>query len=871
MKKFNYIALVALYAGLAACTEEVTQQGQGNDNALTFRISVDDANDLTVTRAVREQNRIMRGVSAKSDLTTPVYVHALVEPRSDEATATRSTTLISNKTGLGDFGVSAYRYNPVTQTVASVHANMFYNSLASQASADIWKLQNTTYYWPADNERLQFFAYYPYNTNSTDITHVTGSSASECGPMALHYKMNSTFGQQTDLMAAASTAGLAFDKTETKTNPVALVFKHALTAIYFKLDSKISPGYIKKVSFEDIQTEGTYTVGNTPHAWSFSSADERGAVALDFTDGGTSLGFNTVTGGSSLTTEPWLLIPQEFTAGKEKIHIEINDGDDGTDINNKHDLYIDLADLGNWEPGTKITYLISTQSINVTRIEGVSYPTSWGTEPFTEYKNTYVADEAIGVFSVNKTTREVVKANVKYTFNGTSWAMDDGLTRDEKLLFDDDYEYYAYYPYKATLDGARNAGTGAAYTFAGNTATEFFSDVINQWPIEANQGTAGQLLRQDLHIGKAVAVAGKLSTVTLPMQHALGLAKITLGEKTFTGNTTFYLSSDPSYTWVGTGPKTIHASKELSGGMVACKSTETKYYYVVRPATATTFTCGVSGTTDTWATTAETVTIGSNVCDGFTAEVGGEYTDFPATTEYTLEIGDLLYADGALSHPEDLIYSTTNYPGRDMVAMVAYLAVNGQADPVCENKRHAMAIALKDAGYGRWGTKGTNENDTYFPNKTSSNSNVLIDYGGKARTDYILSSSDTHTTHQAFELIRDYGVVVSGIPNCTGWFMGTTGQWYEISKSMGKLTSLSLHNWQTSNVYSNINAYLAKAGAGCYEGLKTENSGLYWTSTEWDADWTWFVQFTSTRFRIGATESLDNKNLSHYVRPFLAF
>jgi len=240
-------------------------------------------------------------------------------------------------------------------------------------------------------------------------------------------------------------------------------------------------------------------------------------------------------------------------------------------------------------------------------------------------------------------------------------------------------------------------------------------------------------------------------------------------------------------------------------------------------------------------------------------------TTTAAATRSNLTVGDILCSDGSIYTSANAKYITGEY--RTAIGVIAYVST-GANDPTCENKL-ALVMALKNAGSYQWGNQGVEENDTYFPNYYYSNIDQVFNetVTGKAKLDYILT--DGHTTHKAFEACRNFSVSTSGVTGSTGWFLPTARQWYWTLLRLGGLSSYTRNLKQEDTATrNNINTAMSCVGTGKYDALIND---VYWTSTEWTKDYTWFMRFTDSWLQIGATDYLDNKDLQHLVRPFLAF
>ena len=489
---------------LTGCAEEVTQQGQGDDGRIRFSATlVDGRGDVSITRAVAAQDTMSPILLAGEDGQT-LYLHRRVTAFPVHST-TRSTMINNVATdlkALGCFGVSGYHYDPTTQTESSVSANFFYNAKATESGGE-WRTSEP-YYFPAGNERMVFYGYAPYTANGDtyDVNHVYGNNASEHAPMILEYTVNPDPVQQTDLITAVSN-NQTFDPGTEVTMP----FRHALTAVRFVLGSDVALGWtLKELSIEKVISHARYMVGT---GWMTNEGD---ATTATFT---LDLNKSTDDEDRSVTnsTQTFLMIPQTFTNNQQQLTIKMSKGGEDKTLHYK-------LNGNTWTAGTVVTYAITTSSVNLVTAN-IAYPEDWGGEAF-ELKSAYDNGAAVGVYAVDVNTKKIVTANMKLVYDKTAgtWSTED----DDVLKYNRNYDYYVYAPYQSTLSGGRALGD----SYTGSGASDFFSGVVNGWTVADDQSTAEKLLANDLHIGQAVHDAEHFTHVNVSMQHALGLAKVTL-------------------------------------------------------------------------------------------------------------------------------------------------------------------------------------------------------------------------------------------------------------------------------------------------------------------------------------------------------
>ena len=97
---------------------------------------------------------------------------------------TRGTQLTSNDF-MSHFGVSAYKTSKDKGDLDGRTPDYFYNLKATRIGTSSDYQLSQEYYWPSNDERLWFFAYYPYNSGTNkplDNLNVVLSGASATGP-----------------------------------------------------------------------------------------------------------------------------------------------------------------------------------------------------------------------------------------------------------------------------------------------------------------------------------------------------------------------------------------------------------------------------------------------------------------------------------------------------------------------------------------------------------------------------------------------------------------------------------------------------------------------------------------------------------------
>ena len=264
----------------------------------------------------------------------------------------------------------------------------------------------------------------------------------------------------------------------------------------------------------------------------------------------------------------------------------------------------------------------------------LTYPSGWnsvntGANAKNQIRTAYAPNTSAGLFVVNE-KKEVIAENVKLTLSGTSWSLPAG----SKLKFSPKYNYFVYYPYQ---DQASLAGLPAVNTTISDvsisSSTKFFADAIANWKIATDQSTPVKMNACDLQIGKASLDEDGCS-ISFKMEHAMGLAEITLGAKTFDNN--YYLSNYPEYTWKN-GTTTFHAYAGISGYSLY-KVADYRYVALVKPDVTTDFSCSSSTDADSWTEKVSVKPTANNIARGTATSKRTSWI-----IPHELRVGDFFY------------------------------------------------------------------------------------------------------------------------------------------------------------------------------------------------------------------------------------
>jgi hypothetical protein len=172
------------------------------------------------------------------------------------------------------------------------------------------------------------------------------------------------------------------------------------------------------------------------------------------------------------------------------------------------------------------------------------------------YHTDFEAGDAIGVYCFNGS--QYLSSNVKFTKQSDGSWLPDG-----KVVYNPDYTYYAYFPYKSTVYTPSTSGD------VESKFSSFVSDNSNYfW--QADQSTKEKFTACNLMLSEGVSMGGK--KIRFTMQHERGLAVISNPANKW------YYSTDEKTTYPCTTVFSTNIPYTLSGTA----------YYLVKPDTVTT-------------------------------------------------------------------------------------------------------------------------------------------------------------------------------------------------------------------------------------------------------------------------------------------
>ena len=837
----------------------------------------------------------------------PLYLHPIEtvnKTLKNQGPTTRGT--MNNSSVVDNFGVSAN----YIQNEGGAEQSFFQNKEAKKEGSNWFVADNAK--WPAAG-KVSFYAYAPYKDASFTLND---------NNKTIHYEVPTKVEDQPDFIVAKS-EGKSFSSSSANT-PVDLQFSHALTAITFSVSDDMEKGKINSITIEGVKGEGDYDLSDnkSDNKWDLSNSTATGSYTVSFAgDEGKVEGKRALTGGVN-NKKVLMMIPQTLGDGAK---VTINFTPTGGSATEASFL------LGGttWDPGRRITYLLSTTKIIKLNMGRVTYP-QWQTakgSAFTseKLKSSYTDGDAIGMYVVDK-YNNVIEANLKFTYNDndSKWTVESG----KKFKGSPQYNYFVYYPYQeGELPGAPAKGTEATEENVAS-ADNFFANAITEWGKRfdtssgntIDQSDIAKMNSFDLQIGKAEDLGESGTTINFSsMKHAMALAEIKLGIKTISKFTNYLpgydaTNSSNTYEWkVTVGAR---ASSNIKGYNMY-KTADYSYVSIVKPGNTTFNSVQEESDVNRWKQELSFENLASNTYASKEAESQQEGN--PNKREpYTVALGDVYYSDGSISHYKDeLLY------GKIPVGVVVYIpeatgvdywAERGSISDKTYIGGHGLVMALKCYGtpatgdtrdnYGtacQWWATNTG-NQTGYQNSTLSyhlNSRTQVYGSGYYLSNRIGTSSEAVSAAKNYKPSYTYSDVIysnielkgNAASRTTGWFLPSAGQLlaaFDATNSGGIANkgSLSwgseyyLRNKNGYNVTAMINPFLWNAAeaksitepSDNYTYFGYDKSFWLWSSSEYNSSYAVYLFFGGKGVGSVCYSSLINvKSYTHYVRPFLAF
>ena len=396
MKRINlFVLLILATAGfMASCTDDDFANGGigGNKNSVAVKFGVGDmqneaqqtmtraAAGATISRAAFMQGLAMQGIAIE-DLTT----QELSVDGTDEVCLLETTVAGMNPVQQSDLQTRANISTAITENFSTLG---YCGETESSISNEPWFYNEETNKDGVLTNMIVWKREFPYGKFlgispqiKSDYDKLRLSPKNYTGTPYVDFEVEGDVKNQKDLLVANSGV-VQFETPYEKAPVVPLKFRHALTAIHFKVGQNLSwSKTITKVEIKGAKTKGRYTlpVDNNGNSGIWTPNKETGDCTLDGLNVSTSKLKNAILTGADGDNYTFYMIPQNL----ENVSVVISFSD-GSAINAKL--------KGKWQQGTTVTYSLSEKNSNwdyVLNISGnltIPYTSTYRSYNVTSYR-----------------------------------------------------------------------------------------------------------------------------------------------------------------------------------------------------------------------------------------------------------------------------------------------------------------------------------------------------------------------------------------------------------------------------------------------------------------------------------------------------
>lgn len=377
MKTTKFLLSLGIFASLgmlASCADDDLANGGGKEDgdrgtAVTFTVSdVQDDAQNAMFAPVAGNTRAFGG-----EVTRTVFADALaIQGLTPEDLTTQKLPVQGGDGNTCLIETTVAGVNPVKHTGAQTRANIstaitdkfssigYRGTTAADISTTPWFHNKETNAEGTLVEDIRWAWAQPYgrfygiSPQVTSANKLTVSDASYTSTPYVEFEVEQDVTKQKDLMTACS--GVVHYATRFVAPTTNLKFRHALTAVRFKVGSNLSWNKnITKVEIVNAKSKGKYTLPTdetgTGAGWSDQSAPRTFTLGGDGTvNVSTSQAVNQIIMGNTGDNYTFYMIPQELTG--QGVQVKIYFGGSSTPA-------ITATLSGTWKPGTTKTYALS--------------------------------------------------------------------------------------------------------------------------------------------------------------------------------------------------------------------------------------------------------------------------------------------------------------------------------------------------------------------------------------------------------------------------------------------------------------------------------------------------------------------------------
>ena len=441
-------------------------------------------------------------------ITFAVAAASVMQVEESTLPETRSA-LVNNASSSFAFGVSEYNGSTAVSSFQNVQP-----AHESTISTDN-ELFNSHQRWEAPaytGTDYSFYAYSPYLSSSAH-----GMTLQD-GNRKIAYSLSGlSIANMPDLMTAYTESDYQY--------AVPLTFQHRLAAVGITLAASWGSGYtVTGISFSNIVTGGTLTISAGKDA-AWNSYSSRAAYTVP--SGYTTSSSNSATVLVGAPSTYLMMVPQTLSGNAVTLTVTL------TKSGQTYTVALPLS--GSWKAGETYTYTIDPplQFSSMTAV----YP-KWddgGSGTYGPVSSYDTGSNIFGMYAVDQNGTAVF-SNVPVGVSSVS-GQTATLSLPSDRTYSASYRYFLYYPYKSSLSGS--------VTASATSAMDFFAGVISSWSVSGTQNTLATFKAQDLQVGM-------LTGTSFTMSHAMGLAKITLANKSIATTRTYTYGTSTTFSDSGT-------------------------------------------------------------------------------------------------------------------------------------------------------------------------------------------------------------------------------------------------------------------------------------------------------------------------------
>lgn len=478
----------------------------------------------------------------------------------------------------------------------------------------------------------------------------------------------------------------------------------------------------------------------------------------------------------------------------------------------------------------------------------------------------FTAGDACGLYVTHNgaVTAENIKLTVTQDDGKLEWTLPQGTT----LYFNSADRYFLYYPYQETLQGTVDPN--------GADDAAFFADVISKWTPKADQSnykdgyTASDLMTAAAPLSPVKNEDGRIN-LPFSMTHRMAMAVIEVPRTEY------------RFTNYENGGVPDYVTSADFGENKPYKTTSGSYRYIVPPSAQVVPTI-IGSYTDGVHKKKFKITPAGIIANNYkTYKVDGAKV---TKIEHQLQVGDFFLADGRVL-PKDTdpsIVRVANVVGIVFQTDRNRIGAKEKEKLGGESKAHGLVMSVKRTPANER-RSAICENEGLKKCKTKADN--YNDINGYGNCEHIRSKYGNFDNHPAFKAADEHETVCPVPASTTGWYLPSSGQWWDILQNLGGSPELADKNEQTSSdkgsPYSlvffwsrlgDIPAALNKWMEAIPDGNKDTfgESDWYWSSSEYSDSnaWGWYFRNTPSNF-IECSYKLYKDKYYCIVRPVLAF